>query len=302
MKAFAAFAMRSPLNAGLVVACTLLLGLALPPLGWVSAGVVALVALRLGAGPALRLVIPAVAGLGIAGQLVLGQGVAIAASALGFWLPSLVLALVLRQRVRLDDTLLTACALGWLLVIGMWVAAGDPVAFWQSWLERAFPPDQWAQRLEVPVSAMQEMFASIAPIMTGLLAAATVLGAIVSLLLGRWLQAELYNPGGFGQEFRALRLGRSAAVIAVGVCALGLFTEVAFLQSLALVAATVYAFQGLAVVHGVVHGAQMGTPWMAALYIALLPLLPYVVTGLIVVGAADAWADYRRRVRPRGSE
>ncbi len=293
--------MRSPVNAGLVAAGTLLLGFALPPFGWLSAAVVALVALRLGAAAALRVAVPALAGLGIAGALVLGQGAAIALSALAFWLPSLVLALVLRQRVRLDDTLLSACALGWLVIAALWLTLGDPAAFWEQRLLQAFPPEQWAQRVEVPVDALREMFATLAPIMPGLLATGIVLGGLVSLLLARWLQAELYNPGGFGQEFRALRLGRSAAIIVVALGALALTTASPLIDSLALVATTVYAFQGLAVAHGVVHRAGMGPGWLAALYIALLPLMPYVATGLIVLGAADAWADYRRRGNAGGT-
>ena len=297
--------MRSPVNAGLVAAGAMLLGLVLPPLGWLSGAVIGLVALRLGAAATLRVAVPALAGLGLAGALALGQGqgVAIALSGLGFWLPVMVLALVLRQRVRLNDTLLVACAMGWLLVAAIWLALGDPAPYWQERLLQVFPPSEWGQRLQVSADAVRTMWTTLAPLMTGLLATATVLGALLSLLLARWLQAALYNPGGFGREFRSLRLGRTAAVVVLGLGGLALVTGSPLIDSLALVAAAVYAFQGLAVAHGVVHAAGLGPGWLVALYIALVlpPVLPYAATGLLVLGGADAWADYRRRVPPGGT-
>ncbi len=38
----------------------------------------------------------------------------------------------------------------------------------------------------------------------GMLGAGTAIGSVLCLLLARYWQAALYNPGGFGQEFRAL--------------------------------------------------------------------------------------------------
>ncbi len=163
------------------------------------------------------------------------------------------------------------------------------------------PPETMATRFDLPAEAVRRMIDTMAPLMTGVVAMSVVFSAITSLLLARWWQSLLYNPGGFGSEFRALRLGRTAAAITLGVSALALFTTPAWIDSLALVVASVYVFQGLAVAHGVVNGLKLGPAWLAALYIALVPLMPYVVVGLMIVGAADAWADYRRRVQPGGN-
>jgi len=37
--------------------------------------------------------------------------------------------------------------------------------------------------------------------------------SFTGVLLGRWLQALLYNPGGFGAEFRELRLGLIVSIV-----------------------------------------------------------------------------------------
>lgn len=301
MKGLAEFVMRGPVNAGVVAAATLLLGLVVAPFAWLSAAVIALVALRLGALATLRVAGPALAGVALAGALMLGQGGAIAVSGLVAWLPAVALALVLRQRVRLDDTLLVACAVGWAVVVGTYLFVEDPAGLWRDLLHRMMPPEAMATRFDLSAEAVRQIIDTMAPLMTGLVAMSVVFSAITSLLLARWWQSLLYNPGGFGREFRALRLGRTAAAATVGITALALFTTPAWIDSLALVVASVYVFQGLAVAHGVVKGLELGPGWLAALYIALLPLMPYVVFGLMIVGAVDSWADYRRRVQTGGN-
>jgi hypothetical protein len=301
VKGIAEFVMRGPVNAGAVAAGTLLLGLVVAPFAWLSAAVVALVALRLGAFATLRVAGPALAGVALAGALVTGQGAAIAVSGLVAWLPAMVLALVLRQRVRLDDALLVACAIGWALVFGTYLFVEDPTGLWRDLLHRIMPPEAMAARFELSAEAVRQMIDAMAPLMTGVVAMSVVFSAITSLLLARWWQSLLYNPGGFGSEFRALRLGRTAAAVTLGISALALFTTPAWIDSLALVVAAVYVFQGLAVAHGVVNGLGLGPGWLVALYVALVPLMIYVVVGLMIVGAVDAWADYRRRVQPGGN-
>jgi len=301
VKGLAEFVMRGPVNAGAVAAGTLLLGLIVAPFAWLSAAVIALVALRLGGLATLRVAGPALIGVALAGAVVTGQGAAIAVSGLAAWLPATVLALVLRQRVRLDDTLLVACAIGWVLVLGTYLFVEDPAGLWRDLLYRMMPPETMAARFDLPAEAMRQMIDTMAPLMTGMVAMSVVFSAVTSLLLARWWQSLLYNPGGFGNEFRSLRLGRTAAAITLGVSALALFTTPALIDSLALVVASVYVFQGLAVAHGVVNGLALGPAWLVALYIALVPLMPYVVVGLMIVGAVDAWADYRRRVQPGGN-
>jgi hypothetical protein len=301
VKGLAEFVMRGPVNAGAVAAGTLLLGLVLAPFAWLSAAIIALVALRLGAFAALRVAGPALAGVTLAGALVTGQGTAVAVSGLAAWLPAWALAMVLRQRVRLDDTLLVACAMGWALVLGTWLFVADPAALWRDLLHRMMPPETMATRFDLPAETVRQMIDMMAPLMTGLVAMSVVFSAVTSLLLARWWQSLLYNPGGFGHEFRSLRLGRTAALVTVAISALALFTAAPLIDSLALVVASVYVFQGLAVAHGVVNGLQLGPAWLAALYIALVPLMPYVVVGLMIVGAVDAWADYRRRIQAGGN-
>src|SRR5690625_6353500 len=52
-------------------------------------------------------------------------------------------------------------------------------------------------------------------LVTGLLANVTSFTGVLGLMLGRWWQALLYNPGGFKQEFNGLRLNTPQALVCV---------------------------------------------------------------------------------------
>lgn len=294
MNAFAAFIMRGPAHAGSVAAAGLLVGLVVPPFAWLSSAVLALVALRLGAAALLRAGLPALVAVALAGWIVWGRPDGTALAALAAWAPVAVVALVLRWRVRLDDALVVACAMGWIVVLATHVAVADPAAAWRGALLQAFPPERFAAEMQVSAEALRQVIDRMAPMMTGVLAASVVLGTVTSLLLARWWQAVLYNPGGFRQEFHDLRLGRVAAVVAAAVCGGALASGVALLQALALTMVALYVFQGLAVVHGLIAARDMATGWLVGLYVlgVILPL--QVMSGLTLVGIADAWADFRR--------
>lgn len=294
MNAFAAFIMRGPAQAGSVAAAGLLVGLVMPPFAWLSSAVLALVALRLGPGALLRVGLPALAAVALAGWLVWGQPGAVALAGLAAWAPVAGVALVLRQRVRLDDALLVACAFGWVVVLGIHMAVADPAAAWRQALLEAFPPERFAADMQISAEALRQVIDRMAPLMTGVLAASVVFGTITSLLLARWWQAVLYNPGGFQQEFHALRLGRVAAAVAAAVCAGAIGLGVALLQALALTLVALYVFQGLAVAHALVAVRGMATGWLTGLYLLGIILPPQVMTGLTLVGIVDAWADFRR--------
>lgn len=294
MKGFAAFVMRGPVQAGSVAGAGMLGGLVLPPLAMVSSAVVALVVLKLGLPALARMAVPALAAVIAVGALVWRAPVAVTLAGLAAWLPVIAVAAVLHRRARLDDALLVACGLGWMAVLVIYGTVAEPVETWREVLREIFPPDRMAADMGVDADAVVRMIDRAAPLMTGLVAASAVFSTVASVLLARWWQSLLDRPGAFGEEFRSLRLGRVAAMVAAVLCLMAAFTEGQLLDGLALVAVAVYLFQGLAVAHGVIAGRGMATGWLVGLYALVLVLPPQVIVGLAVTGIADAWADFRR--------
>jgi len=115
------------------------------------------------------------------------------------------------------------------------------------------------------------------------------------LVLGRWSQAMLYNPGGFREEFHHLRL---PPVVAVGLLAMAAASLTqgmdgafwAWTCSVPLIVA------GAALVHGLVGLRKLGRGWLVAFY-ALLVLFNPVKELLALVAVADSFTDFRGRAK-----
>jgi hypothetical protein len=284
--------MRGPMAAILVTSVTAMLGLLLPPLGYLSAAAVGLVTLRLGLAEAGKVVAGAVLATAVLGLVTLGNALTPLAFLLMLWLPLLVTAWSLRRTSDLARSLLLAGLFGVMVVLGFHVGVDDPAGWWRGLLQR-MTAQVTAEQREVLLPALDE----IAGLMTGMVGAAVALGVALSLFLARWWQALLFNHGGFSREFRALRLGRGPALVTVLLLALNWaqLPGIALLNDLLPLALLLSMMQGVAVVHGVVAGTGARKGWLVAMYVMLL--LPMVTTPtaltLAVAGMVDNWMDFR---------
>lgn len=130
--------------------------------------------------------------------------------------------------------------------------------------------------------------------MLSILGAAYMFLSIMLLMLARWMQAALYNPGGFRQEFHRLRIEQKVALPLVGVMLLMNFGE--FIPSgwvLYLVLPLVIS--GIALVHGVVAWKKVPGMWLVTFYLVLM--LPYMVQFLVLLALIDSWYDFRSRLQ-----
>jgi hypothetical protein len=314
----ARYAMRGYLPAVLTTLAAALLSLFLLPALYLSGASVALVTLR--RGPTAGLAVAAGSSLALGAMLLLAYGTPaqLAVYALALWLPVLALAVVLRSSVSLPYTLATAAAMAALAVLGAHLLVDDVVGFWLGWLQSLVPA--LAPGADHPQGeALEALARMLAQVMTGMVASGVMLTAVLSLLLGRWWQARLYNPGGFGQEFRSLRLGRSIAGLALAVLAAALLTHgepARIALELLLVLSGLFFLAGLALAHWLAARSTRGNGWLIALYgvllvpvsgvlaslgalQTLLALLTQLASlGLVTAGFADAWLDIRQRMTP----
>jgi hypothetical protein len=111
----------------------------------------------------------------------------------------------------------------------------------------------------------------------------------------------LYNPGGFRQEFHQLRLpkGLSLLLVLVGLLVMSQETTGGSIPAYGLILLLVVWFvQGLAVVHGAIGKLGLNSGWLVGVYLLLLFAMLHMVVVLALVGAVDAWLDFRARLRP----
>ncbi len=282
MRALAEYVMRGRSQA--IFAAVLTTGTVL--FAWVGAAVVALVILRKGIRQGVHVMfwamLPAmiVAAYGDTGPVTTLLGVALVASMLratSSWSWALVAAVV--SGVLTAIVLLT---LGQGYIEQILHLLGDTLAQLASQSENS---EQSEQLLSLKPSAQQ---------VAGLLGLSNAFTVIMCLILARWWQALLYNPGGFRQEFHLLRL---TPQLSIGLVMTGLL-----LSSLgsdyrlwALIVAVPFMFAGFALIHGLAGQRQLNGNWLGLFYFMWLLLDP-VKALVLIIAVIDSWFDIRGRL------
>jgi hypothetical protein len=217
------------------------------------------------------------------------------------WLPIVwFLALVLYQSRSLALTLLVNALLGGAIVLTAYVMLDDPAQWWYSQTEQLLPVMKQAG-VEIPdEAAFDANMREASRVMTGTLAAFISLGLALSVLIARWWQSEVTRPGAFGEEYRHLRLGSTAAVVATLLVLPAWLTTGGFAEmtaNLLLVAVVLFMFQGLALGHAAVKQFGINQAWLFMLYVVMVFTMPYGLLLAAVLGVLDNWFDFRARFR-----
>lgn len=298
MLGLATFIMRGRSQAALVSAVFAVLSLLFPLAGMLSSATVALVALR--QGPVEGLIVGLFAGLasGLFAFAALGSPAPALGFALALWLPVWVLALVLRNTRSQPLTVSLASIMGLMIILALRLGVGDPGAFWSELME---PVRQGLVESGLVTEAGgKDLIAEVARWMTGAFAATFYLQALLALFLGRWWQSLLYNPGGFGAEFRELRLSRGLGILSLLLMAWLLVDENnQWAADLLLLVTPMLLLQGLALIHWLVRTMQASRGWLIGVYALYLLAMPHAQVLTAGLGLADIWVDVRSRVRPR---
>ena len=278
MRALAEFIMRGRMQAIFVVAGAA----ALPMLFWLSAAAGSLVLLRRGLNDALGVLVWAVL------------------PALAWWyfgdprtllvlLGSLGLALLLRSQASWVRVMLCSVGLGLLYVWALGAVFGEPIAALASELQKVLPDALSGAYQQLSVEERGRLESLLAPVLTGLLAALLQVVTLLSLMLGRYWQAALYNPGGFGSEFRTLRFPPLLVGMLLGP---NLGAQLAVLTPLCSVP---LVFAGIALMHGLVAQGRLPRFWLVGLYVTLVLFMQLIYPLLAVLAIVDSLFDFRGR-------
>ncbi|HCS26657.1 MAG TPA: hypothetical protein DIW43_04340 [Spongiibacteraceae bacterium] len=145
-------------------------------------------------------------------------------------------------------------------------------------------------RSQNPELALQAM--SVADV-AGLIGVINAYTVALSLLLGRWWQAQLYQPGGLRSEFHAMRLDRALVVaLVVGMLLLGASES---WRNWMLVLQMPLTFAGIGLVHAIVDRYRLAQSWLVVFYVLWVFLMPlrWLVQMLAVI---DSFIDVRKRL------
>jgi hypothetical protein len=253
--------------------------------GWVSAAAIALVTLRNGSASGgwltLWAILPAIIIAAISGDT----------GSVLLLLGTFSLAVILRESVSLSLAVMASVPLALLggaaLTLFNGVFLQELVATFNQALA------QFEQELAQGEAAEMVFNGVSVPQVAALLATGNAVIALLSLILGRYWQASLYNPGGFGEEFRALRLPVGAVVL-MASAALILWWMGADWRVWSAVVVLPLTIVGFSLLHAFAKRAGKGVTWLALMYALWIVLDPvkWLWVGCVVI---DTFADVRGR-------
>jgi len=255
---------------------------------WLSAAVLALVTLRRGP----------TEGAYILAWAILPAGVLLAVfgdiGPLGMIVGTTALAVLLRWSSDWTMALCGASAVGVVTGLGMLWLGGAYLEQLEVFFAEVFANFQ-AQIPEQDGQQVQLESPGVATI-AGMLGLMNAVSCVLCLLLARWWQAALYNPGGFRQEFHSLRFSAAASSTLV-VLMLLLSTYGLAYRPWAVLFAVPLSVAGIAFVHARAARRGLGTGYLTMFYLLWIVLDP---VKLIVIGVAvaDSWINFRSRWQP----
>lgn len=287
------FIMAGRIQAAIFVVVSTLISLGLPPMIVFSNAAIALITLRKGWQQGIIFSLIATTALIIIS--VVNQQSAMGGLIAGIinWLPIVALASVLAitdSWTKVLQLILLVAIVGVLL---FHLIYPDAASFWTQLLEPVKP--LLKAGYDFSDAKFDELINNASHWMTGTFVAALSLITIISLIIARNWQAILYNPGGFGEEFRQIRLGKQLAIGLLIAIALAVVTNNHVITEVIIVALAIFMFQGLALVHGIIKQRDLPTGWLIAFYVMMFLLLVQMIVLLATLGLIDNFFDFRQK-------
>ena len=288
MKALGNYILRTRVHAILAISVLTLLSIFISPFSYfISGAPMGLAALRKGpvtglqvaAGCLLLTALPAMA-------LNLQPGIPIAFMAT-VWLPVILCAGLLRNTQSQGLMVLCAGTVGVFFTALIYVMLEDIQTWWYEWFEL------WKQYAESEPARQQleQAYQLISPLLSAIFASGFVISLIITMLLARWWQSALFNPGGFRKEFYALRLPRILVFPTLaGLLTLLLVPGTASiaLRDTVILMLVLYLFQGISVIHGFLYTRARSRVWLIVIYGMFFIMPRFILLFVSCVGIVNA--------------
>jgi hypothetical protein len=307
--ALARYTLNGPYQAAAVVGLLAVLAVFIPPmLGssmlavligsmcmMLSCILVSLIILTQGSISGLKAILVSVLGITLVGWTLVNSPSLGLWIGLVQWLPIILLSQSLRSTKSLALTIMAGVGLGAIAIVAQQLLIGplenDLVAqVFQSMGEAG------QESPELPQATLELLRLFVLAMV-----ATAYLFIMLILFVARWLQASLAGTNGFGEEFRALTLGKTAAAVALIMVGLSFWLQQDWLASMVFLLVIAFMFQGLAVVHSKLGPNRHGRLMLSVCYVMLL-IIKQAVALIAVTGLIDNWLVFRKKAVKPGNE
>jgi len=292
MLVIAKYAMKGPMQAYFAAVLFSALSVLLAPFGIVVGAIIALVTLRISVIDGFKtLAWSAVVHTALT-LILTGTYSPAIVSIIEYMLPVWLMAVVLRQTQSLASVLQFAMILVGLGVILFHLIIPNPTEWWLALFNQYVAPMLEASN----ISYDKDLIPNLAEMVTMLMAVLLIILWFSILVVARWWQSELYNPGQFKADFYQLSLPKTTAYMAIVLAVLGLINgaKPGLVYDLSGIIIAGLMFQGIAIAHQTVAIKKLSSGWLVGLYI-LLFLFPQAMLILATIGLVDTWVNFRSR-------
>jgi hypothetical protein len=234
-----------------------------------------------------------------------------------------VFAVMLRRNSSWSLILQIAALMGVLFVSVIHLLNPEVADWWGNQLQSFYNQSAVMMKAPVPLGEAQlDTINTIKRFATGIVTAFVLFTSLTQVVVARWWQAAMFNPGSLRRELRAIHLSPLAGILFV-ISLVFYYLENSVVLDILPILCLLFSAAGLSLVHylcGLAEPAK-GRFWMSVMYIALiysltmiamLPLfsalnlvLPVVLAVMILSGSVfmfvtlglfDIWFDARKRV------
>ena len=270
---------------------------------YISSIVVALIAMRRGGQYGLQVIIGSVVIVSIVLSIIYQiQFQDILFISLRTWIPVWCCAMMLRTSESHAVMVITGGVFGGVFILLMYLLIDDVPGWWQSWFNTLFDTiisGDLTSEAAARIDKFKEDLTLIAPMINPIIVTFLVIRLITTVLIARWWQSMLFNPGGFRTEFYGMRLPRILFYITLAGILILMFDKEARLlpvRDLLWLMMAMYIFQGLSSVHRIVSARKLSSTWLVFMYVLLLfpYTLPFMIVFTACLGMADAWVKNKK--------
>jgi hypothetical protein len=169
-------------------------------------------------------------------------------------------------------------------------------AWWVKWLTYYFSRIGTAGAENLTPANEKVIVEALSTYATGLMTASILLNAVVQLVVARWWQGIMFNPGGLRQELYEIRLSYVAGAIFLVFFGLAMSgNEIAV--NIMPVIYFVFCLAGLSLTHCLVAPLKYSWVWIAVIYIFIVISFPKSVILVSLFGLLDVALNFRKRLR-----
>jgi len=290
----ASFIMAGRIQAALFVVLSTTVSLLIPPFIVFSNAAIALITLRKGWQQGVIYTLLAIATLVLLSIALKQPASSGLVAGLANWFPIVLIASALAMTTSWSKTLQLTLLVVVAGVILFHLMHQNAEEYWKPILEQMKPLLEQSYQLEN--GKIDEIINEAAGWMTGTFASALAIIAIISLIIARNWQARLYNPGGFGEEFRQIALGKQFSIALLVAIGLAVITQSQFIVELIMVGVSIFMFQGLSLAHALVKKREMGVGWLVGLYALMFIMLIQMIVLLATFAIIDNFVNFRKMI------